>query len=145
METRGMLLHQIMMGQAFHDAESNMPAIRAMEGTAWRAMSMGEGFAYNDMAMIRHINLKGFRCMLAVKYRKQQWYIYEREGTWYVCKSQNTPILGSYDLNRDADVRRFYTEHQIDLKCEYVDGRMFFQTYTMFDVIINYKKFFKLQ
>lgn len=140
---RGIVLHQIMMGVDFTDKEESMPIIKAMEDTAWRAMTMGEGFAYNDMCMLRKLPLKGFRCLVAVKYRKQTWYIYEKDGIWFVCKSPNKPADGSFDLNRDADARKFYMEYAIDLKDEYTDGRVFFQTYTMYDVIINYKKFFR--
>lgn len=141
---RGIMLHQISMGADFMEKEESMPALKAMEGTAWRAMSLGDGFAYNDMGMLGHISLKGFRCMIGVTYRKHKWYIYQRDAQWYVCKSPNTPVLGQYDLNKDADIRRFYFEHQIDLKEEYVAGNVLFQTYTMYDVIINYRKFFSV-
>lgn len=142
--TRGMLLHQIVMGRAFHDAEENMPVIKAMEDTAWKAMTMGDGFAYNEMSMVRKVALKGFRCLLEIKYRKQIWYLYEKEGWWYFSKSPNKPQEGTYDLNRDADARKFFMEYVIDLREDYTDGRVLFQTYTMFDVIINFKKFFRI-
>lgn len=140
---RGILMHQLRMSKEFIDTEEEMPAVKAMEGTAWRATTMGEGFAYNEMGMIKRVALKGFRCCLHIIYRKQNWYLYEKEGLWYVCKSVNKPTDGTIDLNKDADIRKFYMEYVIDLKEEYIDGRVLFQTYTMYDVIINYKKFFK--
>lgn len=142
---RGMLLHQLKMGAEFQSAEEDMPIIKAMEDTAWRAMTLGDGFAYNEMSMVRRVALKGFRCILELRYRKHFWYLYEKEGLWYFCKSPNRPQDGSIDLNKDADARRFYMEYGIRLKGDYTEGRVLFQTYTMYDVIINFKKFFKIQ
>lgn len=143
-EVRGMLLHQLQMGEDFIENEERMPIIQSMEGTAWKALTMGDGFAYNDLGMLKRIALKGFRCLLEIRYRKHLWYIYERDGTYYVCRSPNKPALGTFDLNKDADARRFFMEYAIDLKADYTEGRVLFQTYTMYDVLINYKKFFKI-
>lgn len=141
-KVRGMLLHAIKMGDAFQETEESMAALQAMSGTAWHEMTIGEGFAYNDMEMVQQLKLKGFRCILELKYRRFHWYIYQRNATYYVCRSRNIPRDGSFDLNKDQDARRFYLEYGIDLKGEYIDGNVFFQTYTMFDVIINFRKFF---
>lgn len=140
---RGMLLHQLVMGSDFVQTETEMPIIQAMQDTAWRAMTLGEGFAYNEMSMIKRLSIKGFKCMFEVIYRKHHWYIYMREGLWQVCSSRNEPSEGVYDLNKDADIRRFFLEVQIDLKEDYIEGHVMFETYTMYDVIINYRKFFK--
>lgn len=139
---RGIVMHRILMGNEFKEEEARMAVMQAMEGTAWRAMSAGESFAYNDTAMIERVSLKGFRCILAVKYRKQTWYIYQRDDLYYVCSSAGQPRDGIYNLNFDKDVRAFYREFQMELKWAYVDGCVKFQRYTMFDVLINYKKFF---
>lgn len=141
-ETRGIVLHKIRMGESFQSVESNMAAVKAMAGTAWHDAALGEGFAYNDLGMIYPRSLKGFRCMYEIKYRRYKWYIWQKDALYYVCKSPGLPQIGSYDLNKDADARRFYQEDQIDLKEEYIEGYVNFQTYTMFDVLINYRKFF---
>ena len=140
--TRGILLHYIIMRSDFTERESKMPALKAMQGTAWRDAALGEGFAYNDLGMIRPQSLKGYRCEVEILYRRYKWYIYRKDALIYVCKSPGRPLLGSYDLNRDADARRFYLEYDIDLKTEYISGNVNFQTYTMCDVLINYRKFF---
>lgn len=140
--TRGILLHAIRMGDDFTEKEESMAALEAMAGTSWHDMTAGEGFAYNDMTMIKTISLKGFRCIASVRFRRFDWYIYQRGPTYYVSKSRNTPAGETYDLNRDQDARRFYLEMQLDLKAEYIEGNVIFQTFTMYDVLINYKKFF---
>lgn len=143
-KTRGMLMHQIRMGKDFQAKEEEMPALKAMTGTAWHDAATGEGFAYNDTAMIGRQSLKNARCELEIIYRQKHWYIYRNAEKLYCCKSPGMASLGIYDLNRDAEARAFYRDHQIDLRQEYIDGKMTFQTYTMYDVIINFKKFFKI-
>ena len=139
---RGMCLHEIKMGNAFKETEGNMIALKAMEGTAWHSMTMGEGFAYNDFQMISPQALKGFHCLCEIIYRRAHWYIYQKNEMYYVCKSPGRYFESVYDLNKDQDARRFYLEMQIELKHEYIDGHVKFQNYTMFDVIVNFKKFF---
>lgn len=140
--TRGILLHSIRMGDDFQENEESMAALQAMTGTAWHDMTTGEGFAYNDVNMIKKQPLKGFRCLVELTYRRQKWYIYQRGASYFVTASRGQPAEGSYDLNKDQDARRFYQEWYFDLKDEYINMNVSFQTYTMYDVIINYKKFF---
>ena len=139
---RGILLHEIKMPEDFRQTEEGMAALQAMAGTAWHDMTTGEGFVYNDMEMVKRLRLKGYRCIVEVIYRRHTWYIYQSGAQYYVCRSRGTPRDGSYNLNMDQDIRRFYQEVQIDLKDDYISGCVAFETYTMFDVLINYKKFF---
>lgn len=140
--TRGIMLHNIKMGEDFQANEERMQVLQAMQGTAWHDMTTGEGFVYNDTAMIKKLGLKGFRCILEVIYRSAHWYIYQRGGMYYVSLSRGKPADGVLDLNRDMDARRFYLEYQLDIRSEYIAGNVCFQRYTMYDVIINFRKFF---
>lgn len=139
---RNMCLHEIKMREDFLHVESEMSAIKSMENTAWHSMTMGDGFAYNDFGSIGPQALKGFRCLCEIRYRRARWFLYQKDSMYYVCKSPGRYNNGLYDLNTDKDARRFYLEMQIDLKHEYIDGNVKFQTYTMFDVLINFRKFF---
>lgn len=139
---RGMCLHEIKMCDAFIEKENGMIAVKAMENTAWHDLTVGEGFAYNDFGMISPQALKGYRCLCEIRYRRNRWFLYQKDSIYYVCKSPGRYNEGVYDLNTDKDARRFYREMQIDLKHEYIDGNVKFQNYTMFDVLINFKKFF---
>lgn len=141
-EERGIVLHKIKMGSDFMEKENDMAAVKAMQGTAWHEMTVGAGFSYNDFNMISPQALKNYKCLAEIRYRKNRWFIYQKEEKYYICKSPGKPLEGVYDLNTDKDARRFYREVQIDLKNEYIEGNVVFQKYTMFDVLINYKKFF---
>lgn len=140
---RGCLLHNIQMPEAFKEAEEKTAAIAAMSGTAWHDMTTGEGFAYNDMRMIGRQSLKGYKCRACIYYRNYTWYMYQKEEKWYLCRSRGIyPRECFYNLNTDQDARRFFIEWQIPIKIEYINGNVRFEAYTMFDVIINFRKFF---
>ena len=142
-EQKGILLHQIQMGANFQRQEENMDILQTMAGTDWADMSLGSGFAYNDMSMIRSVPLKGYVCVYEVRYKKNVWYIYQKDGDYYVCTSRGK-ARAVYDLNTDIGVRAFYREVQMDLKDDYINGCVVFQTYTMYDVLINFRKYFDI-
>ena len=144
-EDRGILLHKIKMSKEFKDAMQDMKIMKAMKGTEWADSTLGEGFIFDDFSNIGKRSLKGFKCQIELIYRRDHWYIYQNDaGEWYCCKSRATPALGMFDLSKDNDQRKFYAEYQIDLRQECTDGRMMFQSYEMYNIIVNFRKYFKL-
>ena len=49
----------------------------------------------------------------------------------------------TYNLDKEMDQRRFFNEQLFELLNASIEGRMYFDTYTMYDLIVNYKKRFK--
>lgn len=144
-EDRGILLHKIKMSKEFTTAMQEMKIMKAMKGTEWADSTLGEGFIFDDFSNIGKRSLKGFKCQLELIYRRDHWYIYQNDaGEWYCCRSRATPALGMFDLSKDNDQRKFYAEYQIDLRQECTDGRMMFQSYEMYNIIVNFRKYFKL-
>lgn len=142
---RGILLHKLKMSEEFNKSQQNMKILQAMKGTEWADMTTGAGFIYDDMSNVGKRSLKGFRCMIELIYRRDHWYIYQNDaGDWYCCRSRATPALGMFDLSKDNDQRKFYAEYQIDLRQECTDGRMMFQSYEMYNIIVNFRRYFKI-
>lgn len=141
-EERGILIHLIHDNAEFLDKEKNSLIYKAMSNTAWGRMAFDNSFAYNDFSSISKTYLKGYRCQLHVHYKENDYYIYMKDGVYYMCRSLGFPLLGDYDLNLENDQKAFYTDWAIDLRNKCISGKMKFQTYTMYDLIVNYKKFF---
>lgn len=139
----GIMLHQVQMASDFQDTENNMSIMQTLAGSDWAEMSLGSGFAYDDISMVRSVSLKGYTCLYEIQYRKNIWYVYQKDGSYYVCTSRGS-ARAVYDLNSDIGIRAFYREVQLDIKDEYIAGNVIFQKYTMYDVIINYKKYFNI-
>lgn len=138
---RGILLHKV-SGMYKENEESGIYA--AMKNTSWGRKAFGAEFANNDFSCVRRMDLKGFRPEIELHYKMKTYYIYQRrDGVYYMCKSPGK-CFDSYNLNREMDQRRFYIERGIDLLRESVDGRMFFQSYSMYDLIVNFRNHFKV-
>lgn len=141
LEKRRILLHEI-PGQEVE--EKDMTGIEiAMKGTEWAEMAFGGHFAYDDFSNVSHIRLKGYAPVCSVIYKKKHFYIYQKDGFYYMTssKANNAP---EYDLNRENEQKRFFYDYVGALMESNIDGKMKFETYSMYDLLVNYKKIFKI-
>lgn len=142
MEDRGIFVRLLETSEEMMQKEQKTGIYRAMSGTAWGRMAFGNEFAYNDFSNIKRSTLKNFRPLVELSYRGKSFYIYSGPTGYCMTKSKNK-CLYFYNLDKEMDQRRFYYEHVIDLLSESIDGNMTFETYSMYDLIVNYKKRFK--
>lgn len=116
---------------------------KRMEGTPWGVMAYGGHFGYNDFTNIGRTSLKGYKPVCSVSYKKDNFYVYMKDGQFYMCKSRHNADK-IYNLNRENDQKRFYLDYALDLRDACIDDKMLFETFTMYDLIVNYKKYFNL-
>jgi len=140
---RGILVHMINDNIEFMEKEKESQVYKAMSDTAWGKMSFSNEFAYNDLSNIGKVNLKNYRPVVSVKYKNSTFFIYMKEGQYYMCKSKND-IAKVYDMNLENDQKAFYYDYVIDLRNECISGNFIFESYSMYDLIINYRKFFNV-
>lgn len=140
---RGIFIHRINDNEEFQEKEKESLIYKAMHETDWGRMAFGNEFAYNDFTNVGKLQMKGFKPWVSIIYKRKQWYVYMKEGLYYMTTSRNDKAK-VFNLNLENEQKLFYTEYGIDLRNECINGKMIFETYTMYDVIVNYKKFFKL-
>lgn len=128
----------------FREQEAKNPIYKAMAGTQWARMSLENDFAYNDFSNVSRQTLKRTRCILHVKHKQKDYYIYAGEDYYYMTYTKSNKAVLEYDLNRENDQKRFYLDECLDLRNRCIDGQMKFETYEMYDLIINYKDFYKV-
>ena len=116
---------------------------KRMEGTPWGVMAYGGHFGYNDFTSIGRTSLKGYKPVCSCSYKKDNFYIYIKEGQYYMTHSRHNSDK-IYNLNRENDQKLFFYEYVSELREACIEGKMIFETFTMYDLIINYKKFFSL-
>ena len=135
-----------------HILESEVPLVDAersgifatMANTTWGAKSFGGEFAKNDFSNVCRNNLKGYRGYVQLHYKTHDYYVYINEaGLFYVSRSP-TRCPVSYNLNRETEQKAFYSEYAIDLRIATIEDRVKFQSYTMYDLIMNYSKIFNI-
>lgn len=114
----------------------------AMAGTTWAEMAFGGSFSYDDFSNVQHTRLKGYQPLCAYTYKKKDVYIYMKDGYYYATYAKNKCQL--YNLNRENDQKRFFFDYVGRLKEACISERMKFESYSMYDLIINYKKIFNI-
>lgn len=142
-EDRGILIHILKNNEEFDKKEHESPIYKAMGKTAWGQMAFENQFAYNDFSAIGRTSLKGYSPVCSVSYKLDNYYVYRKEGKYYMCLSRHNSE-NIYNLNRENDQKLFFADYAFDLRLECIAGNMLFETYTMYDLIVNYKKFFQL-
>lgn len=140
---RGIFVHQIMDNAAFMEEEKKSQIYKAMAGTDWGRMALNNEFGYDDFTAVKRSNLKGFIPTLGVKFRSKTYYIYNKEGQFYMTLAP-ARVDRIYDLKIENDQKAFYIDWCLDLQEASIDNRMKFEQYTMYDLIMNFKQFFKI-
>lgn len=142
-EERGIFIRILKTSAEMMNAEKKTGIYRAMSGTAWGRMAFGNEFAYNDFSNIKKVALKGYKPLIEIKYKGKHYYVYNNGINYYMTESR-ARCEAQYDLDKEMGQRAFYYDHGIDLLNECIEGRVIFEKYTMYDLIVNFRKRFKI-
>ena len=146
LEDRGIFIRLLAGTKDFQEAIKNDPVYKAMGHTAWGQMAYENQFAYDDLTNVGKQQLKGFKPVCSFTYKMATNYVYQNQGKYFICHSAfNDKSKPHYDLNRENDQKRFYIEYAIDLRAECINDNVRFTNYSMYDLIVNYHKVFKLR
>ena len=140
---RGIFVHQIIDNLAFMEEERKSQIYKAMANTEWGQMALNNNFAYDDFTAVKKNNLKGYVPIVGVKFKSNTYYIYMKNGNYYMTFAP-AKYVKIYNLKVENEQKAFYVDYCLDLQDENINGNFEFETYTMYDLIANYKNFFKL-
>lgn len=143
LEDRGILLHHITEKEIPLEESEKSGIYKAMRNTAWGEKAFGGTFSNNDFSNVGKVNMKNYFPLVTWKYKDKYTYVYRKEDMLFFTSSQNN-VAEVYDLNRENDQKRFYVEWVLDLRNECINNKCKFKKYTMYDILMNYKKFFKV-
>jgi len=140
-EERGIFIRKLKTSDEYLEEEAKTGIYRAMQGTAWHDMSYGNDFSYNDFSNVDKQQLKYYTPVCSFIYKRDVFYLYKKEGHYYMTYSKHNGTK-VYNLNRDNEVKKCYNDIIWDL-CEYTtEDRVRFESYSMYDLVINYRKIF---
>lgn len=143
-DERGIFIRILKTSEEMLSVERQSGIYRAMKGTAWANVAFENQFAFNDTSCIKKLALKGWRPVIELTHKQKKIYIYSNGMSFYMCSSRaKCPV--SYDLNREMDQRAFWLDHGIDLLNASTRGLMYFEKYTYYHLIVNFKMVFKLK
>lgn len=140
-EERGILMHKIPAIETPQEEKTGIEL--AMAGTVWADMAFGGHFSYDDFSAVSHRRLKGYHPICSYTYKKETTYIYEKDGNYYACDSRASGV-DNYDLSRENQQKKFFYDFIVKLRDECIDDKFYFQKYTQYDLIVNYKKIFEI-
>ena len=148
LEDKRILIHHIIPDEvpAVKMQDNQLGIYLAMKNTAWGRKTFEGEFANNDFSNVCNMSLKGMRGFAHIKYKAHNYYIYLKDetGVFYMCESQTHHYDFDYDFSLENDQKRFYEEIYFTLRDACVNDRFKFKAYSMYDLIINYKKFFNV-
>lgn len=141
---RRILLHHITQKEiplTADELDSDMFVM--MKGTSWAQKAFFGDFANNDFSNIKPMSIKNMQCIHRVHYKNKDYYIYRRpsDNMHYMTYSRG-PYQYEWDLNKENHQKLFWIEHGQELRVDCIEDKMKFEKYTMYDLIMNYKKFF---
>lgn len=143
-EHRGIFIHIINDNPDFVKKEKDSKIYAAMGETAWGRMAFDNQFAYNDFSAIGKTSLKGYKPVCSLSFKNDNFYIYMKDGNYYMTTSRHDKQTEIFNLNRENDQKLFFNSYIYELKEACINGKMLFEEYTMYDLIINYRKFFNV-
>lgn len=142
-EDRNIFIHLLANADEFYNNESNTKIFKAMKGTKWHNVVYENTFAYDDFSSVQFHSIKGYKCLLKIIYKQNEYYVYQKNNLYYMCESRgNTQLV--YDLNKENDQKRFYSEWCCRLREKTISEEMFFSKFSMYDIIVNFKNNFKI-
>lgn len=144
-EDRGILIHHIYPEDVSGaELEEQSGINKAMANTQWGRVSLGGELAYNDFSNVGMRSIKRMRPLMEIIYKGKSNYVYiNDDGMFYVCRSRSKcPQV--FDLLKENDQKALFLQWIPDLRSACIDGRMKFSHYSMYDLIVNYKKHFTI-
>lgn len=146
-EDRGIFIRLLQTPEEMRkQVEEKDPVFKAMGHTAWGQMAYENEFAYDDFSSVNTVQLKNYRPVCSFRYKQPTYYIYQNSGKYYICNSKfNDKTKPFYDINKENEQKKFYLDYAIDLRNECIDGNVNFNNYSLYDLIVNYHKIFKLR
>lgn len=144
---RMIYVHKVKASPAFKLKQAQSPIYKVMEGTSWAQMSLENEFGFNDLSVVGHCNMKGMKPQCSILYQGKQHWLYANEDldSWYFCTSQsNQKDVEVYDLKKEGEQRAFLIDWVYDIIDLCTNGMIKFKDYSIYDLIINYKKKFKI-
>ena len=140
---RKMLLHHITNEEVPITEAETLGIYEGMKGTAWFDKAFGGYFSGNDFSNVSKRSIRRSIPLIHVVYRKHDYYIYykEEKGRYYMC---STPARCQYDYNldRENEQKKFWCDFVVDLREACVNEQFKFEKYSMYDLLMNYRKFF---
>lgn len=145
-DDRFIFMNKLETTDSFREKEAQSKIYKTMKGTKWAAMALDNDFAYNDLSNISGSeNLKGYKPVFKLVYNNKLYYCYEHpEKGYYITDTSTNNKIECYNLIKDNDIKAFYMNWVQILKFASLDDKVRYKFYSIYELIINFNKKFKI-
>lgn len=116
---------------------------KGVAGTKFGAMAFDNTFSNDDFSQVSRSTLKGYKCKCNFIYQNALYYIYKKGSQYYITKSPGHTTK-SYDLDSTIDQSTFYYDYGLDVRCALLERKAVFESFSVYELILNYKKHYKI-
>ena len=116
---------------------------KGVSGTKFGAMAFDNEFSNDDFSQVNRSTLKGYRCKCSFVYQNITYYVYKKGSYYYITKSPGNTNK-HYDLDMTIDQTSFYYDIGIDIRAALLERKSVFESFVTYDMILNYKKHYKI-
>lgn len=145
LKERQIVLHHITDKEVPLEENEMQGIYIGMKNTLWWKKSFGGEFTHNDFSNVLKWSIKRSVPVVHIRYKTYDYYVYfNEEKDRYFMTYTKGQAAEFYDLNTENAQKRFYEDYIIDLQDYCIHEKMKFEKYSMYDLIINYRKFFNI-
>lgn len=140
---RGILVHRITENE-FPDKSKKKTGIqKAMENTTFGNVEFGGQFAFNNLSIIKKDRLNGYKPVCSFKHHTKIFYVYRKNGDYYVTDIKHDLKQKYYDLDDEIAAIQFWVNYGFDIRVALFEGHCVCASYTAYNIILNFKKYYK--
>lgn len=136
-------IHRIKKNKDFVEKEGNQPIYRLMGETEWAAKSLENEFVDADFSCIAKNNLRGYKGIVEIHYKRHKWYIWynEDKGSYYMtAQKPPQPCPDVIEMSQEKDRLRFLRDYILPIKIASLYGLTTFQEYSMYHFVYRYNE-----
>lgn len=141
---RGIMVHRITEDEFPTKRKEKTGIQRATENTAFAAVEFGGSFAFNNLSIIKKEKLNGYKPVCSFKHRTKTFYVYRKSGDYYITDTRHDKKFKFYDLESEIEAVQFWGAYGFDLRVALFENHCVCSSYTAYNVIFNFKKYYKV-
>lgn len=140
---RGIMVHRITENEFPEKSKKKTGIQRAMENTTFGSVEFGGQFAFNNLSIIKKDRLNGYKPVCSFKHHTKTFYVYRKNGDYYVTDIKHDMKQKFYDLEDEIVAIQFWVNFGFDIRVALFEGHCVCSSYTAYNILLNFKKYYK--
>jgi len=141
---KGIMVHHILPEEYPYTQERKTGIQRAMEGTQFAGVEYEGSFSFNNLSVVKKERINGYKPICSFKHRRKIFYVFRKNGSYYVTDIKHDMKQKFFDLSDEVQAVQFWNAYGFNLRVALFENRCTCSSYTAYNLIFNYKKYYKI-